>query len=251
MATAYKKLLVLHTPKGVFGVSPSQTTIWLPHKETGMPCHQARNWNGDFAATGAGVYCLKNPNDKELDNYAGDLVEMWVSGTIAPYSRGYRAEKAKVIRVVQYSFDLQNFNMWGRGKDAQFIGYLKPFFEERKEMKMIKVMQRHIDGNQDDFTRSLMESPKSWDDDARAFYRDHFGEDDLYVESLALNTVDEFFEFCRRYEGNIPNFARHVATWISWQKKATASILMGKVFPHVMEEIATDPELTKIALGGE
>lgn len=52
----------------------------------------------------SGIYCIKNPIDPKLSHYGGHdkvLVKMALSGTVVEADRGFRAQHATIIAVVQ------------------------------------------------------------------------------------------------------------------------------------------------------
>ena len=141
MAVAYKKLQMVETPMGVFGISPSMGTIWMPHKKTGMPCLQVHGLKDDDEHTG--IYCLKKPDAREMDGYAGDKVQLWVSGLLFPYENGYRAEKAIVTGIVEYmSPGSTSYNF--RSTRSNLHAYLTKFIDERGKMSPEDLMKRAL-----------------------------------------------------------------------------------------------------------
>lgn len=100
---AYKKLTIVELDigklHGMWGISPSQSTVWRPHETTGMPCLQVLErvtTNGS-----AGIYAATAAKNPRLIGYEGSLVEMWCSGTILEGETGIiRAQKALVTGIV-------------------------------------------------------------------------------------------------------------------------------------------------------
>lgn len=244
MATAYKKLIIVPTPKGTFGISPSQGTIWKPHKETGLTCHQAKNKVD--TNTSAGIYCLSDPNDGELNHYEGDLVELWVSGTIVPYNKGYRAEKAVVTSVLKWSFELRR--PYGKGENP-LEQYVNHFLEERTKITKADAMKLFLEGDLRPIVVAYANSPMSWDFATTELYKEKYGVDDKYIKSLVWDQdKSRYLEFVREHGSAFENFLELSATWIGGN--AMRMMLLNELVPGTLECIAHDPQLSKLAMGG-
>jgi hypothetical protein len=100
---AYKKLLVLQDSAEILEmISPSYATSWMC--VDGVWYLEADVES--MRRSSGGIYVVKDPDSSELRGYRGALVELWVSGLVIEHTRGYRAQRATVLRLLTPGTDV-------------------------------------------------------------------------------------------------------------------------------------------------
>ena len=98
----YKRLVIVEEGNKKYYISPSQDTIWWNDVD-GYPYLES------LAAPAKdnhdGIYTLKNPNAKELNDYSGSIVMCLLYGAVVEGESGYRSQGAKVIEVLSSEAD--------------------------------------------------------------------------------------------------------------------------------------------------